>query len=279
MTKDYSSREIEATAVDTKTAATTLGEDTAPGALNVPSGATELEAVIVTIGCDHAAAGSAVGLLRLEGGGLPSGPYVVNFGAAGSESTTGASSLVKGQRIPLGVPVSPGNEVLISIEMAGEDIGSLHSGVTLVFKTGSVSGGKVTGIVTVEGDLADDGVAIPLTTQGSTTAPSRQVPAGSKVIDRLIVSVAPDLAAAGACSFLVRLGGKGIKGGEQHIFVAGAGGAAVQSGADPVGLAMSPFVLDDAEIEVVSLNTIDVEGEITGDDIGDAHMAVTMIFA
>jgi len=67
LTKEYFSREIEATAVDTRTAATTLGEDTAPGALNVPAGATELDAAIVTIGSDHAAAGSATGLIRLEG--------------------------------------------------------------------------------------------------------------------------------------------------------------------------------------------------------------------
>lgn len=104
MGKQYFSREIEATAIDTRTQATTLGEDTAPGALNVPKGAKELEAAIVTIGCDHAAAGSATGLVRLEGGGLRDGPVVLPFGAAGSESTTGASSLVKAERIPVVEP-------------------------------------------------------------------------------------------------------------------------------------------------------------------------------
>ena len=133
--------------------------------------------------------------------------------------------------------------------------------------------------ITVEGDLAAADTLVNLTTQGSTTAPSRQVPAGVTKIDKIVAAVAPDLAAAGAASFLVRLGGKGVKGGEQQIFIAGAGGAAVQSGADPVGLAMDPFILEDVDIAGQSQNTIKIQAEMTGDDLGDAHITVTLVFA
>lgn len=131
--KLYRSREIEATAVDTKTQLSTLGSQTAPGALLVPQGVTNLEAAIVSMGCDHAAAGSCSAFIRLEGGGMREGPEIIGVGAAGSESTTGASSLVPAKIIPIGVGVTPGNEILIFGEMAGEDIGSIHFGVTLVF--------------------------------------------------------------------------------------------------------------------------------------------------
>jgi hypothetical protein len=279
LVKEYDSREIEATSVDTRTAATTLSANATPGVLNVPSGAQNLEAAYVTIGCDHAAAGSATGIVRLEGGGLPGGPYVVAFGAAGSESTTGCSSLVPATRIPLGLPVVPGNEVLIAIEMCGEDIGSLHCGVTLVFDMGGMNTGPTKGIITVEGDISDDAVLAALTTQGSTTAPSRQVPSDASIIKTICVACAPDLAAAGAASFMLKLSGKGIKGGEQTIFVAGAGGAAVQSGADPDGLAMGPLVIDEAGIAVDGGDTITIEADLAGDDLGDARMVVTLIFA
>ena len=133
MAKDYVSREIEATAVDTKTNLSTLGSETSPGALNVPAGKSKLERIIVAFGSDYVAAGSASAIVRLEGGGLKEGPEVIAVGAAGGESTTGASSLQKAGIIPLDVPVTPGNEILIYGEMCGEDVGSIHFGVTLCF--------------------------------------------------------------------------------------------------------------------------------------------------
>lgn len=134
MGKKYRYREIEATAVDTKTHLSTQGSETAPGILVVPAGSRKLLGVWASIGCDHAAAGSCSCFLVLEGGGLKEGPETVAVGAAGSESTTGASSLNPAVFYPLDVDVTPGNEILIYGEMAGEDVGSIHFGASLVFE-------------------------------------------------------------------------------------------------------------------------------------------------
>lgn len=120
--------------MDTKTALTTLGSEAAPGALNVPAGTSKLLGAHVSLGCDYVAVGSASAIVRLEGGGMKEGPETFAAGGAGGESTTGNSALQKSTFVPLGVGVTPGNEVLIYGEMCGEDVGSLHFGVTLVFQ-------------------------------------------------------------------------------------------------------------------------------------------------
>lgn len=133
--------------------------------------------------------------------------------------------------------------------------------------------------ITVEGDLSAADTLVNLTTRGDVTAPSRQTPEGAKRIDKVFAAVAPDLAAAGAAGFFIRIGGDAVMGGEQQIPVAGAGGAAVQSGADPVGLAMPAIVVDDADIDVQGQENIRIQAEMAGDDLGDAHIVVTLVFA
>lgn len=137
----------------------------------------------------------------------------------------------------------------------------------------------MTKTLTVEGDIADDGVLTRLTTQGSVTAPSVSTPANAKKIDKVIAAVAADIAADGAASFLIRLGGNAVLKGEQTIFVAGSGGTAVQAGADPDGLVMKAFMLDDADMDINGGDTIAIAAEMCGDDLGDAHIAVTLVFA
>jgi len=131
--KQYRTREGEATAVDTKTQLTTLGSESAPGPLLVPQGTSRLIGIIVAVAADHAAAGSASCLIRLEGPGLPEGPEVINVGAMGYNVATGGHTATPAKLIPLDVPVTPGNEILVYGEMCGADIGSIHFQVTLVF--------------------------------------------------------------------------------------------------------------------------------------------------
>jgi hypothetical protein len=134
MSKLYRSREGEATAVDTKTQLTTLGSETAPGPLLVPAGAKTLLGVIVASSDNMAAATSCSGLIRLEGPGLPGGPEVIATLAAGHAVTTGGNNNNIAVFIPLNIPVTPANEILIFGEMCGTDTGQLSFGVTLVFQ-------------------------------------------------------------------------------------------------------------------------------------------------
>ena len=134
MPKIYRSREGEATAVDTKTQLTTLGSETAPGPLLVPTGITKLKEVIVTGIQNMAAATGFSAFIRLEGPGLEGGPEVVAVAAGGNAVATGGNGVLPAVKIPLDIPVVPANEILIFGEMVGTDVGQVSFGVTLVFE-------------------------------------------------------------------------------------------------------------------------------------------------
>jgi len=133
MTKQYRTREGEAVDVDTKTQLTTCGSESAPGPLLVPQGVSRLVEAIVAGSSDHAVAGSASALIRLEGAGLPEGPEVIAMGALGYNIATGGHTATAARRVPMNVRVTPGNEILVFGEMCGADVGSVHFNVTLVF--------------------------------------------------------------------------------------------------------------------------------------------------
>lgn len=133
MSKQYRTREGEATAVDTKSQLTTVGSETAPGPLLVPASATKLAQIIVASCENMAAATSYSGLIRLEGSGLPGGPETFAVSAGGCAVATGGNAMSAPVVIDVDVPVTPANEILIFGEMAGTDVGQVSFGVTLVF--------------------------------------------------------------------------------------------------------------------------------------------------
>jgi hypothetical protein len=112
---------------------TTLGSETAPGPLLVPGGATKLMKVIAASVSNSAAVGSASHLARLEGAGLPGGPYPFATGADGGNVATGKQDSTEPVVIPLNVEVSEGDEIILVGEMAGADTGQVSTGLTLVF--------------------------------------------------------------------------------------------------------------------------------------------------
>lgn len=134
MPKLYRSREGEATALDTKTQLTTLSSDTAPGPLLVPANAKRLVGVILAAISNYAAATGYGALIRLEGPGLPEGPETIAAGAGGVAVATGGGAAVKATQIPVDIPVTPSNEILIFGEMLGTDVGQVSFAVTLVFE-------------------------------------------------------------------------------------------------------------------------------------------------
>jgi hypothetical protein len=133
MSKIYRSREGEATAVDTKSQLTTLGSETAPGPLLVPSGVTKLVGLLVAAIENMAAATGYSSIVRLEGPGLPNGPEVFVVGAGGCAVATGGNGAVRAEMIETDIEVTPANEILIFGEMCGTDVGQVSFGVTLIF--------------------------------------------------------------------------------------------------------------------------------------------------
>ena len=133
MPKLYRSREGTPAAVNTKTQLATLGSQSAPGPLLVPAGAKNLGAILFAIASNFAVAADGAILVRLEGPGLPEGPEVIAVGAAGVEIATGGHASFEARRLPLDIPVTPANEILIFAEIVGEDLGEVTVGVTLIF--------------------------------------------------------------------------------------------------------------------------------------------------
>lgn len=131
--KLYRTREGTVSASDTRTQLSTLGSETAPGPLLVPSGASKLVGIIVAQNFNMAAATGYTALIRLEGPGLPEGPECLVAGVGGVPVATGGNGVNRAVMIPLDVPVTVANEILIYGEMAGTDVGSSEFAVTLIF--------------------------------------------------------------------------------------------------------------------------------------------------
>jgi len=183
--KLYRTREGEATALDTRTQLTTLGSETAPGPLLVPQGMKFITGIIVASNFNMAAATSYSAFVRLEGPGLPNGPETFAASAGGVPVATGGNGVLPSVFIPVNLPVSAANEILIFGEMAGTDVGQVTFAVTLVFSPEMSASGMINKTFTVEGDLATADARTLLTTQGSVTAPSPVVPSSVSKIDKI----------------------------------------------------------------------------------------------
>lgn len=277
--KIYRTREGDATAVDTRTQLTTAGSETAPGPLLVPQGAKFITGVhVAAIGNMAAATGYSM-LVRLEGPGLPNGPETFAAGAGGQAVATGGNGVMPATRIPVNLPVTSANEILIFAEMTGTDIGAVGCAVTLEFSDALPAGAQVNRTFTVEGDIAAVDTRTLLTTQGSVTAPSPVVPAGVKKIDKIVFAASSEGLADGKQVWFLRLGGGAMLNGEQLIAISASGRIAVQAGSDAAPQICPPVVLESVDIPVSASDSLTVAVEGAGDDTGTGHAVVSLIYA
>src|SRR3990167_3258108 len=99
----FRSREGSLSTEDSKTQLTTLGSQTAPGALLVPGNANYLRAIYVS-GLSSGAHTTQYGMLvRLEGPGIDRGVYTCAAGAGGSAVVTGAHQRHNAPRLPVNI--------------------------------------------------------------------------------------------------------------------------------------------------------------------------------
>lgn len=137
----------------------------------------------------------------------------------------------------------------------------------------------MTKTLTVEGDMSAVDTIANLITQGSITTPSLTIPAGVSKIERIIVSCVSDGLADGGSTFLLRLGGGGVLGGEQTIIVGAHGRIAVQSGSDAAPAHVGVLNINDVDIAVRASDPIKIQAEMMSTDTGTAGMVVTLVFA
>ncbi len=275
----YRSREGAVSAADTKTQLTTLGSQTAPGALLVPGQAKFLRAAYVATVSSFEAADNYSFLVRLEGPGIARGTFTFAAGAGGVPVATGGNAVVSSKRIPINIAVTPGQEVLVFAENVHGDMGTHEAAVTLEFGTEAGPEGETKGEITVEGEITAVDTLTRLTAQGSVTAPSRLTPPDATLLKRVIYAVSHDGQADGEVTFILRLGGDAIKGGEQTIILGAGSRIAVQTGSDAAPAVMAPMVLDNLDLEIAPNETLDISVEMGGVDVGTAGAVVTAIFA
>lgn len=279
MAKLYRSREGNITAADTKTQLTLLGSQTAPGPLLVPGGMSFLQGAFVVFSSDLVAAESGAFLVRLEGPGIARGSFVFAAGGAGTEIATGGAGIVPAVFVPIGIKVTPGQEVLVFAEQLGTDLGTDSVGVTLVFGEDAGAGGEIKSEVTVEGEVTAIDTLTRLTTQGSVTTPSRLTPPDATKIQRLVVATGSDGLAEGSGTMFIRLSGDAIKGGEQTIFVSGISSNTAQATSDKAPMLMAALVIESIDLEITPNETLDIAVEMGGIDVGDVTAVVTVMFA
>lgn len=278
MSNLFRSREGALADDDVKTQLTTLGSQTAPGPLLVPGKAKFLRAAHVVGVSSNEAADQYAFLVRLEGPGLTQGDFVFAAGAGGGAVATGGHALAPSTRIPINIPVIPGQEILVFAEALGDDMGTYQAAVTLEFGEAAGNEGPTLGEITVEGDITAVDTITRLTAQGSVSAPSRLTPPNAKMIKRVIAAVGADCAADGEVSYILRLGGNAVNEGEQEIVLGGESYIDVQAGADPAHGHMTPRIFDNLDIAVSPSDTLDISVEMAGVDIGSATAVVTVIF-
>lgn len=132
--------------------------------------------------------------------------------------------------------------------------------------------------LTVEGDLTTVDTRTAINTQGSVSVPSLITPAGVKSIKRIIVAASQEGLAAGSATFFLRIGGSAVQRGEQTIAISAGGTIAVQSGSDAAPCVNRAVQYEDTDIDVSPSDTITIAAEMAGQDLGTAHIVVTLIF-
>lgn len=277
--KQYRTREGNVTAVDTKTALTTLGSDTAPGPLVVPKGMKFIVGVIASGIQNMAAATGYSAFLRIEGPGMVNTGQTLALCAGGNAVATGGNAVNPPVHIPCLFSVVETQEVQVFAEMAGTDVGDIGAIVTLIFADAAPSGATENKTLTVEGDIVSAATRTALLTQGSVSAPSLIVPSGMTKIDKLVVAASGEGLANGHETFFIRLGGNSVQGGEQTIAVGASGTIAVQAGSDAAPQNIVSTVFEDMQIVVNAGDTISIWAEGTGQDTGTPHVVVTCLFA
>lgn len=123
--------------VDSRTNLTTQGSVSAPS-LVVPSGTTKIDRIMATAAAEGLADGSAVFFLRIGGSAVKRGEQNIIFESAARIAVQAGSDAAAqiGRLFELtdaNIEVNASDTLTIASEMAGNDVGTGHVAVTLIF--------------------------------------------------------------------------------------------------------------------------------------------------
>lgn len=123
--------------VDLKTNLTTQGSVTAPSPV-VPSGVTKIDKIVFAAASEGLADGKQVWFLRLGGNAIKNGEQVIAIGASGRIAPQAGSDSAPQIVAPrvlenVDIEVSQSDTLTVSVEGAGDDTGTGHAVVTLIY--------------------------------------------------------------------------------------------------------------------------------------------------
>ena len=129
--------EGDITAVDTKTILTTQGSVTAPSSV-VPAGVSMVKRIIFACSSEGLADGKQVWFLRLGGNAVKNGEQTLVISASARIAVQSGSDAAPQLMSPIvlddvDIEVSPSDTIEVSVEGAGDDTGTGHAVVTLIY--------------------------------------------------------------------------------------------------------------------------------------------------
>ena len=125
--------EISAT-VNTPTALTTFGADTAVGPIKVPANSSRIVEIWAAVAVDIDTAGdSAAVVMRLAGKGMKDGDQDFCLAAGGSGVTSTGTPNAQAKIYPVDLPVVANETVSVTLQYTGDTVGAITAAITLVF--------------------------------------------------------------------------------------------------------------------------------------------------
>lgn len=278
-------REIDVTAVDTKTAIVNVGASV-EGNVQVPVGGEYLSLISVQTSWDMdntATAGLAsLASLHLTGNALRVGGthnYLISAMSAGGKTAGGAAARSPVVNLPTKIPMVPSNNLKLEAQMLGEDSGTLTIAVALVFTKGPRAGGIEDGDFR-EGDLTAVDNWTSLTSIGSSSEGSIKVPAGFNNLAAVGLCVAVDVGAdSTACvrsGVIARLTGNALASGGTYSFVNDGLSAQIVT----TGLWYCPDDIDQQAVDIAVKpgNVMSLEATPIGEDPGSVTVGIQVFW-
>lgn len=124
--------------VDLKTSLTTQGSVTAPSPV-VPNGVTKIKSIVWAATSEGLADGKQVWFLRLGGNAVRNGEQVIALGASGRIAVQSGSDAAPQLMAPqilenVNIEVTPSDTLTVTVEGAGDDTGTGHAVVSLIYE-------------------------------------------------------------------------------------------------------------------------------------------------
>lgn len=273
MPYDSDYREVDVTALDTATGLTEQGADS-PGSFDVPVDAKHITEILISVAPDFTA-DDLFGFstaVRLSGGGVDLGegffPGPVGS-TAGAAATSAGLMYAQPQRYKCKIPVEGGGPISADAFLHGEDIGSIHMALQLIYDGVP---GKIIDMDYREADIAAANTLVNLNTRGGKTERDFSI-SNNKIAEVHFASGLKAVAGPLRMMPALHLSGAALKEGGNYKFLGPAGGSQ-----DDIAISGSMVIetltKHECDIAVKKGNKLRAQAQLIEDDPGTGYAIV-----